>query len=93
MTAPPPRAYAVEFTKAAAKALVQLPAKVQRQVGATIDELAQSPRPQACTKLKGEENLWRVYSGNYRVIYSIEDRKVLILIVTIGHRKDIYRNL
>lgn len=91
---PPPRRFRIEFTRAAAKELAALPAKVQSQIARTIDELETNPRPSGCTKLKGEgPDLWRVYSGVYRVIYAIEDARLIITVIRVGHRKDVYRGL
>jgi mRNA interferase RelE/StbE len=58
---------------------------------AAIDRLAHDPRPPRCLKLSGQESLHRVRVGDYRIIYQIRDSELLIVIVDIGHRRDIYR--
>jgi mRNA interferase RelE/StbE len=56
-----------------------------------IDSLAANPRPQGVEKMKGEKNLYRVRTGDYRILYTIEDRKLIVLVVKIGNRRDVYR--
>ncbi len=56
-----------------------------------IDGLAIDPRPSGVVKLSGEENLYRVRAGDYRIVYSIQDAALLVLIVKVGDRKDVYR--
>lgn len=65
----------------------------RRRLVARIGSLAQDPRPQGCEKLSGQVALYRVRSGNYRVVYEIADDVVLVTVIKIGHRKDIYRKL
>ena len=56
-----------------------------------IDGLAQDPRPSASRKLRGEQNLWRIRIGDYRVVYSVDDRQRIVDIVRIRHRREVYR--
>ncbi|MDJ0899633.1 MAG: type II toxin-antitoxin system RelE/ParE family toxin [Xenococcus sp. MO_188.B8] len=56
-----------------------------------IDALATEPRPEGVVKLKGEENLYRIRVGDYRVIYNVQDDRLLVLVVKVGHRGDVYR--
>lgn len=81
----------IQFTPAAAKQLEKLDAPVRRRIGAAIDGLVDNARPQGAKKLQGSDDLWRIRIGDYRVIYQIHDRQLLVIIVTIGHRGDIYR--
>ncbi|MBK8040055.1 MAG: type II toxin-antitoxin system RelE/ParE family toxin [Verrucomicrobiaceae bacterium] len=83
-------AYTLEFEKAAIRSLKKLPPQVTGQVEADIRQLCQEPRPPGCKKLKGHSNLWRVRSGDYRVIYQIRDERLIVLIVDVGHRSSIY---
>lgn len=55
--------------------------------------LAKNPRPQGITKLKGHENLFRLRVGDYRIIYTIEEAVLVVLIVKVGHRREIYKNI
>ncbi len=81
--------YRVEFTKSAEKAFSKLPKQVQRQLQADINQLAELPRPPGCLKMKGRQDLWRVRSGDYRIIYQVRDNVLVVVIVDIGHRSSI----
>jgi mRNA interferase RelE/StbE len=83
--------YRVEFAKQAAKQFKALPPQEQERLRLKIDALSSNPRPSGLTKLAGEENLYRIRVGNYRIIYSIYDRQLMVLVVKIGHRKEVYR--
>jgi mRNA interferase RelE/StbE len=84
--------YRITFKKSALKELVALPSFAIKGVHLAIDKLAENPRPEGCKKLVGsKENLWRVRSGNYRILYVIEDKIQIVDIRRIGHRKDIYK--
>lgn len=56
-----------------------------------INSLADSPRPPDAKKLAGSEDRYRIRVGNYRIIYEVEDSAILVLVIDIGHRRDIYR--
>lgn len=64
-----------------------------KKISIKIDRLAKNPRPKNAKKLINQKNLFRVRSGDYRIIYQIKDSVLLILVVKIGHRKDIYKIL
>jgi len=83
--------YKIHISSSAEKALKKLPGKDLIKVIETIQKLAIDPKPPGCRKLSGEEDVFRVRQGNYRIIYEIEGKKLLILVLKIGHRKDIYR--
>jgi len=83
--------YQVVISNKAEKALQKLPGTVYKRMVATLRNLAQNPRPVGCKKLKGRD-AWRIRVGNYRAIYEIEGDKLLVFIISIGHRKDIYDN-
>ncbi len=83
--------YRIVISKQALKDLIHLPLKVNLQISKAIEALASNPRPQGCKKLKGEkEYVWRIRVGNYRVLYSIDDKIEIVDVRKIGHRKDIY---
>ena len=82
--------YEVLISKTARKQLAALPVLVHDKIIENISELSTSPRPAGCKKMKGQKNVWRIRVGNYRVIYEIEDKIPHIMIIAIGHRKDIY---
>jgi mRNA interferase RelE/StbE len=83
--------YRIEFVNQAAKQFTTLPGQIQEQLKAKIDALSSNPRPYGVTKLAGEDDLYLIRSGDYRIIYTIQDRQLLILVVKIGHRRDVYR--
>ena len=83
--------YRLEFGKQAAKQFKALSAKTQQRLQHKIDALKEQPRPAGVVKLAGEENLYRIRVGNYRIIYNIQDNRLLILVVKVGHRKNVYR--
>jgi mRNA interferase RelE/StbE len=84
-------AYRVEFLKTAAEQLAALPAADQRRVAAKIDALRNNPRPPGVKMLAGGDKLYRLRVGDYRVIYSIDGKKLVVLVIRIGHRKEVYR--
>jgi mRNA interferase RelE/StbE len=87
-------AYAVAILESALKQLQKLPAGDQRRIRERIDQLADTPRPAAAKKLAGgSEELWRIRSGDYRIIYTIVDRELVVTVVRVGNRQDVYRNL
>lgn len=82
--------YKVLIKRSAAKELERLPDKIRRQVVARISALAAQPRPAGCEKLTGEE-LYRVRQGDYRIIYSIADAELVVHVIRIANRRDVYR--
>lgn len=83
--------YRVIFKPSAGRALRSLPNAVQLRIVAAIDDLSHQPRPPGCVKLAGGENLWRIRIGDYRVVYAIDDKVLIVTVVKIGHRGDVYR--
>ena len=81
--------YTVRLTKKAEKQLDKLSDHVALPILDAIEKLADQPRPAGCKKLKGRSG-YRIRQGNYRIIYEILDRVLLIDVIAIGHRKDIY---
>ncbi len=82
--------YSLEIKRSAAKELAQLPSKDRGRVVARIQALAKDPRPVGAEKLSGQER-YRVRQGDYRILYEIEDQILRIIVVKIGHRRDVYR--
>jgi mRNA interferase RelE/StbE len=83
--------YKVLVKPSADRALRKLPATVQKRIVVAIAELADDPRPPGAVKLSGEEDLWRIRVGSYRVVYEIRDAMLLVMVLRIAHRKDVYR--
>jgi len=83
--------YSVRIRPSAAKELEAIPLKKDRQrIAVRIQSLGTDPRPHGCEKLHKEER-YRVRQGPYRVVYSIDDTEKTVLVVKLGHRKDVYR--
>lgn len=83
--------FEIILERSAAKSLSKLPKDAQLRIQGVIEVLATTPRPPAAKKLIGTERLlWRVRTGNYRIVYEINDGKLIVLVVAIGNRKDIY---
>ena len=82
--------YRITIKKSAAKELEVLPKKDLQRIIKHIQSLAENPRPTGSKKLSDKEQ-YRIRQGDYRIVYSIEDKKSLIDIFKIGHRKEIYR--
>ena len=93
MPAPPRPDYEIRFAPRAERAFLSLAVKVQRQLAPRIEALAKNPRPRGARKLVGEEDLYRLRVGEYRVLCMIRDRELLILVVAMGPRRDIDRGL
>jgi mRNA interferase RelE/StbE len=83
--------YRIELSATAEKQFRKLPKSAQRRLAIAINSLASDPRPRGSRRLQGYEDVYRVRSGVARIIYSILDKRLLIIVLKIGHRKDIYR--
>ncbi|MCH7475229.1 MAG: type II toxin-antitoxin system RelE/ParE family toxin [Gemmatimonadetes bacterium] len=83
--------YSIEISRTAEKQLEKLNRDDQRRVGRAILALADDPRPQGSRKLTGYDDVFRIRVGRYRVLYSISGKTLIIIILKIGHRKDVYR--
>lgn len=84
------RPCSVLLSPIAGRDLAALDKPAQRRVVARIEALASNPRPPGVTKLQGEANTWRIRVGAYRVLYTIEDGRRVVLVVRIGHRREVY---
>jgi mRNA interferase RelE/StbE len=83
--------YRVFLTASAEKNFGKLSASLRQRMTEAFDSLRDNPRPRGCVKLKNEDNLWRIRVGDYRVVYAIEDDELVVLVVRVAHRKDVYR--
>ncbi len=68
-----------------------LPPAARRRIASRIDALAREPRPPGAKLLAGPERFYRVRVGDYRVVYQVMDKVLRVLVVRIGHRRDVYR--
>ena len=82
--------YEIAFKKSVAKDLKKLPKKDVSKVLELIRTLSRNPRPAQVKKLSGEER-YRMRKGDYRILYTIEDAKLVITVVKVGHRREVYR--
>jgi mRNA interferase RelE/StbE len=83
--------YKIVFRKSVAKDLRRIPNQDLRRILATVDLLSEEPRPSGIEKLSGQEK-YRIRQGNYRIIYEIKDDEVVVVVVKVGHRRDVYRD-
>lgn len=84
--------YKIVYECDLSKTVQKYPRKDAIRIKETIEELAFNPRPQHAIKLKGH-NIYRARCGNYRIIYGIKDKELVVLIIDIEPRKDAYRGL
>lgn len=83
--------YRVGISPSAARQLRRLDGPARRRIQAAIELLGQDPRPAGAKKLVGGEGEWRVRTGSYRIIYEIRDGMLLVLVLAVGHRREVYR--
>ncbi len=83
--------FGIEVSATAERQLAKLSKADQVRVLRVAQQLAFEPRPLGCRKLQGYDDLWRVRVGDYRIIYSIDDRRVVIVVLKVGHRREVYR--
>jgi mRNA interferase RelE/StbE len=82
--------YSVELKVSARKELERLPAKLIQRIFPKLEGLASEPRPAGCKKLKGGQREWRIRVGDYRVVYTVDDEKLLVSVMRIRHRSEVY---
>jgi len=82
--------YRVSLAPSAARELRKLDPNARRRIQAALDLLATEPRPPAATRLVGGSGEWRVRTGNYRIVYEINDDQLLVLVLRMAHRREIY---
>lgn len=83
--------YQIDLAPAAIRQLRKLDPVARRRVQAAIELLAAEPRPAAAKKLVGGAGEWRVRTGDYRIVYEIHDQVLVVLVLALGHRRDVYR--
>lgn len=84
--------YSVQLAPAAVRQLRKLPLDARRRIQAAIEILAETPRPPGAKKLSGSSGDWRARTGDYRIIYEIRDARLIVLVVAMGHRRDVYQH-
>jgi mRNA interferase RelE/StbE len=96
MTQPKKPSYTLSFTPAALRQLEKLDPGIRRKVFSDIESLKENHRPHGVEKLETKERLYRVHVGpkkNYRAVYNIQDEVLLVLVVKVGDRKEVYRHM
>ncbi|AZN29212.1 type II toxin-antitoxin system RelE/ParE family toxin [Flaviflexus salsibiostraticola] len=83
--------YDIRIAPKAAKAFKRLHPQDMRRLKQAIEELAGEPRPTGTIEVKGSGGALRIRVGNYRVIYEVKDAELVVLVISIGHRREIYR--
>jgi len=83
--------YSMEFTTSAAREFRALDRQMQRRITTKITELCEEPFPPGTKKLQGQPDHFRIRVGDYRIIYRVDGHRVVIVIVRIGHRREVYR--
>jgi len=87
----PDVAYQILIKDSARKELAALSLPLQKRIDTRIRALSENPRPGGVKKLASDENLYRLRVGDYRIIYQIQDKALLVLVIKIGHRREVYR--
>lgn len=82
--------YTVNITRKAQKGLAKIPAKFKKKIISNIRQLAEEPFPSECKKLSGRD-AWRLRIGTYRVIYEVHNDVLSVVVIVVGHRKDVYK--
>ena len=85
--------YSIEFRPAVLKSMKRLPKKELRRIKKKIDDLAENLPDPATTKMKGNNAFHKIRAGVYRIVYEIHEDRLVILVVKVGHRKDVYKRL
>ena len=83
--------YRVEFARPAERQFDHLPQSIRLRLAARIQALADNPRPPGVQQLAAEDRIYRIRISDYRVIYAIEDDRLLVLVLAVGHRREVYR--
>jgi mRNA interferase RelE/StbE len=82
--------YSVRIKRSAASELEAVPLKDRRRIVHRIEAVETDPRPQGCEKLSGEDK-YRLRQGDYRILYEVVDRELIVTVVKVGNRRDVYR--
>jgi mRNA interferase RelE/StbE len=85
--------YKIEWLPAAVRRFGRLDPQIQARILRRVSALAEEPRPSGVVKLSGSDDLWRIRIGDYRVIYSLVDSVLVVTVVEVGHRREVYRSL
>lgn len=84
--------YSLRYKKSVLKELKDLPSTIRTAIVKKIQSLASDPQPNGCVKLRGASNLYRIRHTDYRIIYSIDSGELMIFVIKVAHRKEVYRD-
>lgn len=86
-------AYSIEITPNAGRQLRKLPANVRNSLAVAVDSLADNPHPTGAAKITGVEHCWRIRVGDFRIVYQVRNKDLLVLVVRLGDRKEVYKDM
>ncbi|MHC4247899.1 MAG: type II toxin-antitoxin system RelE family toxin [Planctomycetota bacterium] len=84
--------YEIRIKASALKAIKKLERRIRARIAARIVELADGPRARGCKRLAGPDSFYRVRVGDYRIVYEVSDDVLVVLVLKVGHRRDVYRS-
>lgn len=84
--------YKLQYRKSVIKELKNLPSDIRAAIVKKIQSLADNPQPNGSVKLRGASNLYRIRHADYRIIYSVESGELIIFVIKVAHRKEVYRD-
>ena len=84
-------AYTIQFKPLALRQLEKLPRDIQKKLAVKIEALRDDQFPSGCNKMAAVPDAWRVRIGDYRIVYQVHQKVLLVIVLTVGHRKDVYR--
>ena len=85
--------YSIEISRDALRTLAKLDKPVRRRLQTAIDRLRDDPLPRGAVALKGLAGAYRVRAGDYRIVYTVDNGRLVVVVVDLGHRREIYRDL
>jgi mRNA interferase RelE/StbE len=85
-------AYRIEVQRSAEKELAALSSTLQARIFKAIDGLVTDPRPSGCKKLSGAKNAYRIRVGEYRIVYEVYNGVLVVIIIRVAHRREVYRD-
>jgi mRNA interferase RelE/StbE len=85
--------YKIEWRRSAKKELKKLDKQIIPKILQAVENLADNPYPSNCKKLIGSDSIYRIRVGDYRIIYNVESSLVIVEVIKVGHRREIYRKL
>lgn len=83
--------YQVKFKASAAKEYKKLPSQIKQRINVVIDKLSGNPRISGAIKLQGDNKLHRIRVGDYRIVFEIIDQELIIKVIRVRHRRDVYK--